>query len=167
MNILGLWDGHDASAALLVDGRLVAAVNEERLTRRKLEIVFPTRSIDACLQLAGLQPSAIDAVASCTTDVAKAVGRVFPSTKEAYYQSGEHRWVVSPQMVADSPAGLFADLLRHMRARIGVGAVLNTSFNVHGEPLVCSPEDAVAVFAESGADALAIGPFLVCRSDHQ
>ena len=86
MNILGVWDGHDAGAALMVGGRLVAAVNEERLTRRKLEVAFPERSIDACLQLGNLQPSAIDAVASCTTDVAKALGRLFPSTKEAYYQ---------------------------------------------------------------------------------
>ena len=39
--ILGVWDGHDSGAALLVEGRLVAAVNEERLTRRKLEIRFP------------------------------------------------------------------------------------------------------------------------------
>lgn len=37
MNILGIWDGHDAGAALLVDGRLVAAANEERFTRRKLD----------------------------------------------------------------------------------------------------------------------------------
>ena len=37
------------------------------------------------------------------------------------------------------------------------------SFNIHGEPLVCSPGDAVDVFLRSGADALAIGPFLVTR----
>ena len=39
--------------------------------------------------------------------------------------------------------------------------MLNTSFNIHGEPLVCSPAEAVDVFLRSGADALAIGPFLV------
>jgi len=44
-----------------------------------------------------------------------------------------------------------------------VGAVLNTSFNIHGEPLVCSPSDAIDVFLRSGADALAIGPFLLNR----
>jgi carbamoyltransferase len=86
VNILGIWDGHDAGAALLVDGRLAAAVNEERLTRRKLEIDFPRRSIDACLAIARVPRSAIDVVATTTSDVAKAVGRVFPSTKEAYYQ---------------------------------------------------------------------------------
>jgi carbamoyltransferase len=39
--------------------------------------------------------------------------------------------------------------------------VLNTSFNRHGSPLVCTPDDALDVLAATGADALAIGPFLV------
>lgn len=86
MNILGIWDGHDAGAALLVDGRLVAAMNEERFTRRKLEVAFPERSIDACLAAAGLTRHAVDVVATSTSDVAKALGRVAPSTRESYYQ---------------------------------------------------------------------------------
>ena len=52
MVILGIWDGHDAGAALVVGGQLVAAVNEERFTRRKLEIRFPVHSIECCLQIA-------------------------------------------------------------------------------------------------------------------
>jgi carbamoyltransferase len=66
-----------------------------------------------------------------------------------------------PQMVPDDEVGPFADLLRRLRARIGVGAVLNTSFNLHGSPIVCSPDEALDVFAYSGADAIAIGPYLV------
>jgi carbamoyltransferase len=68
-----------------------------------------------------------------------------------------------PQFVPDDDRGEFAELLREARRRWGVGAVLNTSFNIHGEPLVCSPAEAIDVFLRSGADALAIGPFLVCR----
>jgi carbamoyltransferase len=68
-----------------------------------------------------------------------------------------------PQLVPDDANGPFADLLRHVRTRWGIGAVLNTSFNIHGEPLVCSPAEAVDVFLRSGADHLAIGPFLVDR----
>jgi carbamoyltransferase len=86
LHTLGIWDGHDAGAALLVDGRLVAAINEERLTRRKLEIHFPARSIAACLEFAGLSASQVDVVAASTTDPAKTLGRWFPSTKERYYQ---------------------------------------------------------------------------------
>jgi carbamoyltransferase len=69
-----------------------------------------------------------------------------------------------PQFVADDDPGVFADLLREVRQRSGAGVVLNTSFNIHGEPLVCSPAEALDVFLRSGADALAIGPFLVRRS---
>ena len=50
-----------------------------------------------------------------------------------------------------------------MRTRTGVGAVLNTSLNIHGEPLVCDPGQALDVFFMSGADALAAGPFHVTR----
>ena len=68
-----------------------------------------------------------------------------------------------PQFVPDDEPGEFAALLREARARWGIGAVLNTSFNIHGEPIVCTPEEAIDVFLRSGADALAIGPFLVER----
>jgi carbamoyltransferase len=68
-----------------------------------------------------------------------------------------------PQFVPDSEPGEFAELLREARRRWSVGAMLNTSFNIHGEPLVCSPREAIDVFLRSGADALAIGPFLVDR----
>jgi carbamoyltransferase len=85
LNILGIWDGHDSGAALLRDGRVVAAVNEERLTRRKLEIAFPSRSIAACLAQADLAPYRIDIVAASTSDPAKTLGRLWPGSKERYY----------------------------------------------------------------------------------
>jgi len=96
VNVLGLWDGHDSGAALIADGRLVAAINEERLTRRKLEIRFPRRSIEACLTIAGLDTSRIDVVATTTSDVAKAVGRIFPTTKETYYQLRRRKTMPGP-----------------------------------------------------------------------
>jgi carbamoyltransferase len=68
-----------------------------------------------------------------------------------------------PQIVPEDAAGSFPRLLHQMRARLGTGVVLNTSFNVHGEPLVCTPDHAVDVYLRSGADALALGPFLVVR----
>jgi carbamoyltransferase len=85
VNVLGVWDGHDSGAAVLQDGRVRFAVNEERLTRRKLEIRFPHRSIDACLSACGLAASAIDLVAVSTSDPAKTLGRWWPGSKERYY----------------------------------------------------------------------------------
>ena len=91
-----MWDGHDSGAALIVDGRLIAAVNEERLSRRKLEIRFPAAAIQTCLRLGSVRPHEIDVVAACTSDVAKAVGRLFPSTKEAYYRLRRRQTLPGP-----------------------------------------------------------------------
>ena len=87
MYILGVWDGHDAGAALLDldEGRIICAVNEERLSRRKLEVGFPVRSISACLAEAGISAADVQEVAVPTSDVAKTLTRVFPSLKERYY----------------------------------------------------------------------------------
>ena len=74
VNILGIWDGHDSGAALLVDGRLVAAVNEERLTRRKLEVGFPSASIASCLAMAALRPRRSTS-SPCRRRPAKTLGR--------------------------------------------------------------------------------------------
>jgi carbamoyltransferase len=52
--------GHDAGASLLVDGKLVAAVEEERLNREKKTSDFPVNSVRWCLEHAGLQFSDID-----------------------------------------------------------------------------------------------------------
>ena len=61
MNILGINAYHgDASAALLVDGVLVAAVEEERFTRLKHDTSFPHQAIRYCLDAAGLRPEDID-----------------------------------------------------------------------------------------------------------
>jgi len=85
MYVLGIWDGHDAGASLLKGDRIVFAVNEERLTRRKLEVGFPVLSIRACLDHGGIRTSAITEVALSTSDPAKTLTRLAPGLKEEYY----------------------------------------------------------------------------------
>lgn len=51
--------GHDANAALLADGRLIAAGQEERYTRQKHDGRFPELAIADCLAIGGLQPAAV------------------------------------------------------------------------------------------------------------
>lgn len=53
---------HDSAAALVVDGHIIAAAQEERFTRRKNDDRFPARSIGYCLREAGLTLSDLDAV---------------------------------------------------------------------------------------------------------
>ena len=54
---------HDSAAALIVDGNIVAAVQEERFTRKKHDHEFPRRAIAYCLSEGGLSPSDLDYIA--------------------------------------------------------------------------------------------------------
>lgn len=63
MRVLGISAYyHDAAAALVVDGRITAAAQEERFTRIKHDPAFPVHAIRACLALARLQPRELDFV---------------------------------------------------------------------------------------------------------
>ena len=56
---------------------------------------------------------------------------------------------------------LYYDLLKAFQSLTGVPVLVNTSFNTRGEPIVCTPRDAVESFWTSPLDALVIGPFLL------
>jgi carbamoyltransferase len=57
----------------------------------------------------------------------------------------------------------FHKILTEYEARTGIGTLINTSFNIHEEPIVCSPDDAIRAFATAELDYLALGPYLVSR----
>jgi carbamoyltransferase len=63
MKVLGLYDWHNAGASLVEDGRLIAAIEEERLSRNKIEFGFPYRSIAEVMRITGTEWGEIDAVA--------------------------------------------------------------------------------------------------------
>ncbi len=54
---------HDSAAAILKDGRVIAAVEEERFSRNKFDDGFPSMAIDWCLKEVGISPEQIDSVA--------------------------------------------------------------------------------------------------------
>jgi carbamoyltransferase len=62
MKILGINFSNDAAAALVVDGRRVAASTEERFSRVKHDAAFPGRAVDFCLKAGGLRMEDLDAV---------------------------------------------------------------------------------------------------------
>ena len=66
-----------------------------------------------------------------------------------------------PQTVERDVNPLYWRLINEFGKRTGVPVVMNTSFNLRGEPIVCSPTDAVRTFFSSGMDALVIGSFVV------
>ncbi len=67
------------------------------------------------------------------------------------------------QTVTDADNPQFHALLRRFHALTGCPLLINTSFNVRGEPVVCSPDDAYRCFINSEMDALAIGNFFLER----
>jgi carbamoyltransferase len=66
-----------------------------------------------------------------------------------------------PQTVERDVNPLYWRLIHEFGQRTGVPVVMNTSFNLRGEPIVCTPTDAVRTFFSSGMDALVIGSFVV------
>jgi carbamoyltransferase len=55
-------------------------------------------------------------------------------------------------------------LLAAFEARTGCPVLVNTSFNVRGEPIVCTPEDAYRCFMRTHLDHLVLGPFLLAKA---
>ncbi len=55
----------------------------------------------------------------------------------------------------------YYELIKAFERRTGCGVVVNTSFNVRGEPIVCTPEDAYRCFMRTDIDVLVLGPFLL------
>jgi carbamoyltransferase len=68
-----------------------------------------------------------------------------------------------PQTVDPETAPRFAALLRAFGERTGCPLLVNTSFNVAGEPIVCSPGDALLCFGVSGLDTLVLEEFVLDR----
>jgi carbamoyltransferase len=67
------------------------------------------------------------------------------------------------QTVTEQHNRLYYRLIRRFHELTGVPVLINTSFNVRGEPIVCTPRDAYRTFVGTGIDVLVIGHHLVTR----
>jgi carbamoyltransferase len=106
----GINDGHDAGAALIKNGDVISAVQEERL--------------------AALHP---------------------------------YDGTCGPQTVRNEWNPSYYKIIKILESATGIGAVLNTSFNLHGYPMVGTPQMAMWTLANSKLDGLAIGNYLVTK----
>lgn len=70
-----------------------------------------------------------------------------------------------PQIVYQDWNPSYYKIIKEFKSLTGIGAVLNTSFNLHGFPIVYTPDDALFVFKNSGLKYLALGPYLVSKKD--
>ena len=59
----------------------------------------------------------------------------------------------------------YYDLIHEFETQTGCGLLVNTSFNVRGEPIVCTPEDAYRCFMRTHIDCLVLGPFVLNKED--
>jgi carbamoyltransferase len=74
---------------------------------------------------------------------------------------------VRPQIVDKNILPLWHHLIEETGKLTGTPVLLNTSFNVRGEPIVNSPFDAIRTFYSTGLDALVMGEFLILKKDTQ
>ena len=69
------------------------------------------------------------------------------------------------QTVSQSENGLFYSVLKEFERLTGCPVLLNTSFNLKGEPIVCTPQDAYFTFIRSGLDYLIMGSYILDKKD--
>ncbi|MGE3803767.1 MAG: carbamoyltransferase C-terminal domain-containing protein [Gemmataceae bacterium] len=104
------------------------------------------RNLEGCHKTAEFMTITFD----CTEEMKK-------SCPAAVHVDGTAR----PQLVSASTNASFYRVLEAYHRKTGVPAIINTSFNMHEEPIVCSPGDAVRAFLQGRLDYLALGNFLV------
>ena len=142
--------------SILADAHHTAArdqINRRVKHREEWRPLAPVLLEEAAPKLIGTStPHPFMIVARAATDAAR---ELIPA---AVHTDGTLR----PQTVIRDDADPYARMLASFAEQTGrPPALLNTSFNHEAEPIVCTPRDAVATFAASPLDALAIGPFLV------
>jgi len=101
---------HDAAAALLRDGKIICAAQEERFTRKKNDSDFPSRAVQFCFHHAGLSPSQIDAVIFYDKPVLK-----FTRLLETYLAVVPGGWRTFPTVLSNWLGGKL-DLRKTIRA---------------------------------------------------
>ena len=89
------------------------------------------------------------------------VGRVKPEHRETFAAAVLGEGLVRVHAVEEPENPLFHRLLHAWGQRTGLPVLYNTSFNLFGDPLVCTPRDAVRSFYSSGVDAMIAGGFLL------
>jgi carbamoyltransferase len=74
----------------------------------------------------------------------------------------EHISIYLVNFVANS-LSIHPELIKEFERLAGVPVLLNTSFNIKGEPIVCTIQDALRTFWSTGIEVLAAGPFLISK----
>jgi carbamoyltransferase len=147
--------GHRTILYQTTDGTVNTWLNE-RLCRTEFMPFAPVtldREAHRCFE--GL-PSRADAVRFMTITCP-----CTPWTKDTSPAIVHLDGTARPQVIARDTEPFYYAILEEYYRRTGIPSLINTSFNMHEEPIVCSPDDAVRAFLQGHLDDLVIGPFLV------
>ena len=83
--------------------------------------------------------------------------------RELFAAIHPYDFTARPQMLEKETNPEYYAIIKAFEARTGIGAILNTSFNLHGEPIVCNAEDAMHTFIDSGLDGLLFPQVLLLK----
>ena len=112
-NILGISAYyHDAAAALVIDGKIISAAQEERFTRKKNDSDFPHHAAQFCLRHANLAPAQLDAVVFYDKPILK-----FTRLLETYLAVAPGGWRTFPTVLSNWLGGKL-DLRKTIRAEL-------------------------------------------------
>jgi carbamoyltransferase len=95
MFILGISDNHDAGAAVVVDGKLLAAVGQERMDRQKNSGAFPWQAIDSVLDMVGARPVDVDRVVFGTAYTPSTLLRALPGLHHTSKDQGNFSYLLN------------------------------------------------------------------------
>lgn len=70
-----------------------------------------------------------------------------------------------PQIIEKSKNNIYYQILDEYRKITGLPSLINTSFNMHEEPIICTPEEAIIAFRKSGIDYLIMNKYIIQRTD--
>ena len=147
--------------SILADPRNLKTVSRINKAIKKREFWLPY-----CPSI--LAESAADYFSTVKGYEANYMVMAFPSTERAKTDipAAMHTYdhTIRPQIVRKDWNPGYHKVISAFKAATGVGALLNTSFNLSGYPIVCSPQDALSVFMESDLDALALENYFVTKS---
>jgi carbamoyltransferase len=149
VNILGIsCFFHDAAAALLHDGDLVAAAEEERFTRKKHDYDFPANAIRFCLQAGGLEPGDLDLVVFFEKPFVK-FDRILRSTMQTFPRS---RKVFQESMVSWLGEKLWIKNIIRQRVGVPESKILFSGHHLShaASAFFCSPFDTAAILTVDG-----------------
>ena len=95
----------------------------------------------------------------------------FESTKlgKKHLKAAMHPYdeTVRPQMLKRKDNPMYYDLLKQFEKISGISALLNTSYNLHGYPIVCNVKDAVSTFKKTKIDILQLNNFIIIRKNSE